>query len=138
MSQNTTRESLAPEPERTDQDRQSAPTFAGNAYDLASLGALACAAVLLFLCGTCNMGFYCLPPFAVVLGVVGLIAARQAVNPLRTRIWSWIGVGSGVLVLLLAAIAFVLYVGLILLMALASANAGPIRETIQAWTLACG
>ena len=136
MSQNTTHESLGPETKPCDQARQNGPTFAGNTYDLSSLGALACAGVLLFLCVTCNMGFYCLPGLAILLGVVGLLAAHQAVDPLRTRIWSWIGVGSGVLVLLLAAIAFVLYVGLILLMALASANAGQLREALQAWTLA--
>jgi hypothetical protein len=135
MSQDTAHAKPNLEPDHGEETDRNPATFTGNAYDLTSLVALACAGVLLFLCGTCNMGFYCLPIFAAILGVVGLIAARQAVNPMRTRIWSWIGVGSGVLVLLLAAIAFVLYVGLILLMALASANAGQLREALQAWAL---
>jgi hypothetical protein len=136
MSESTTHEQPNPESEHDEQARQNPATFTGNAYDLTSLVALACAGMLLFLCGTCNMGFYCLPPLAVILGVIGLIAARQAVDPMRTRIWSWIGVSSGVLVLLLVAVGFVLYVGLILLMALASVNTGQLREALHAWTLA--
>jgi len=124
MSQYGTHENQSPEPASSEWACRNAATFTGNTYDLSSLGALACAGVLLFLCVTCNMGFYCLPVLAIVLGVVGLLAARQAVDPMRTRLWSWIGVGSGILVLLLAAISFVLCFGLILLAALASANMG--------------
>ena len=55
MSQNKTHENQSPEPASSERACRNAATFAGNTYDLSSLGALACAGVLLFLCVTCNM-----------------------------------------------------------------------------------
>lgn len=63
-------------------------TFMGNTYDLAALGALASGALVLFSCVTCNLGFYCLPFIPLLLGLVGIVSAREAVNEERTKLWS--------------------------------------------------
>lgn len=91
-----------------------AVTFMGNTYDLTSLGALASGLLMLFICLTCNMGFYCLPFLPLALGLIGLFTARQALDSERTRRWSWVGVGVGGLMLVLMAAAIVVYVALII------------------------
>lgn len=103
----------APAPELPPGNGRPRVTFMGNSYDLAALGAVASAALLLFLCVTCNMGFYCLPAVPLVLGLIGLLAARQAVDAQRTRLWSWIGVGTGAFLLILLIVGFLLYIGFI-------------------------
>ena len=90
-------------------------TFAGNSYDLASLGAMVLGLLTMFMCMTCNMGFFCLPFLPIILGLVGLISAGQAVDAQRTRLWSWIGLGAGLFFLILLAAAFVIYVALMVL-----------------------
>lgn len=80
-------------------------TFMGNTYDLAALGALGSGALVLFSCLTCNMGYYCLPFIPLLLGLVGIVSAREAVNKERTQLWSWIGVGAGVVVIVMALLA---------------------------------
>jgi hypothetical protein len=107
-----------------ERDTRPATTFVGNTYDLASLAALAAGALLLFMCLTCNMGFYCLPFASIILGVVGLAAAGKAIEPKRTQLWSWIGVVTGSLVILLFAVTIALYLGLVFLAAFASAGTG--------------
>jgi hypothetical protein len=92
-------------------------TFQGNFYDLASLGALATGALILFSCLTCNLGYYCLPFLPIALGAVGVLSARQAVEAERTRLWSWLGIAAGGIFLLFLVAAIVLYVGFIVLMA---------------------
>ncbi|MGC9356657.1 MAG: hypothetical protein ACP5GX_02265 [Anaerolineae bacterium] len=89
-------------------------TFMGNSYDLTSVGALASALLLMFMCLTCNMGFYCLPFIPLLLGAVGLFTANQSVDEERTRLFSWIGVGSGIFVLLFVVLAIVGYFALII------------------------
>ena len=98
----------------TDQERNGPEvTFMGNTYDLTSMGALAGALLLVFLCFTCNMGSYCLPFIPILLGLIGVLTARQAVDSERTMIMSWIGIGAGVIFLLLAFIGIILYFGLL-------------------------
>lgn len=97
-----------------------AVTLMGNAYDLTSLGALASGLVVLFTCLTCGTGVYCLPVVPIVMGAVGLLAARQSVDARRTRLWSWLGLGMGGLVVLAIAVAAALYVGLIVAAVIAS------------------
>jgi hypothetical protein len=89
-------------------------TFRGNTYDLISLGSLGTAAMILFSCVTCNMGYYCLPVIAVILGAIGVLGARQAVDAERTRLWSWLGIAAGGLLLLVIVACFVLYIGFII------------------------
>lgn len=92
-------------------------TFHGNTIDLTALGAVASAVLVLLSCVTCGMSFYCVPFIPLIMGVVGLLAARQAVNQDRTRLWSWIGVGVGGLALLLILAGIVIYIAFIVLMA---------------------
>ncbi len=94
-------------------------TFMGNTYDLMSLGALASGALMLFMCGTCNMGMYCLPLFPLALGAIGLLTASQSFNEKRTRQWSWIGLGIGAVVLVLIVAGFVIYIAAFVLLAAA-------------------
>jgi hypothetical protein len=95
-------------------------TFRGNSYDLISLGSLITAALILFSCVTCGMGYYCLPVISVVLGAIGVLGARQAVDGERTRLWSWLGIAAGGFILLIMAAAFVLYIAFIILAATSS------------------
>ncbi len=90
-------------------------TFKGNTYDLAALGALSSGVLLLFSCLTCNLGFYCLPLFPLVLGLIGLLSARQSVEEERTRLWSWIGIAAGGFIVLLTIAGIVLYIAFIVL-----------------------
>ena len=102
-------------------------TFMGNNVDLASLGALASALLMIFMCLTCNMGFYCLPAVPLILGVVGLLMASRSVDAQRTRLWSWIGVGTGTIMVILLLIGILLFVGLIWLMFQYSPDTGIIQ-----------
>ena len=95
-------------------------TFRGNSYDLLSLGSLATGGLILFSCVTCGMGYYCMPVIAVVLGAIGVLGARQAVDGERTRLWSWLGIAAGGFILLIMAAAFVLYIAFIILAATSS------------------
>jgi hypothetical protein len=90
-------------------------TFRANTYDLLSLGSLITGALILFSCLTCNLGYYCLPLVSVVLGAVGVLSARQAVEEKRTRLWSWLGIATGGIVLLFVVAAIVLYIGFLFL-----------------------
>ena len=87
-------------------------TFMGNTFDLTALGAVAAAAMVIFTCGTCNTGYYCVPFFPLLLGIVGLITARNSVDSKRTRILSWIGVGTGGLFVIFLVLGLLLYIGL--------------------------
>ena len=104
-----------PAPEEAASTERPAVTFMGNSYDLASLGALGTGLLSLFMCLSCNMGFYCLPFLPIVLGLIGMLSASEAVDSDRTRTWSWIGLGAGVFFLVLMAAAIVLYLALVIL-----------------------
>jgi hypothetical protein len=80
-------------------------TFMGNTYDLAALGALSSGVLVLFSCLTCNLGYYCLPFIPLLLGLVGIVSAREAVNKERTRLWSWLGIGAGIVVIVAGILA---------------------------------
>ncbi|MGC9395755.1 MAG: hypothetical protein ACP5J4_12970 [Anaerolineae bacterium] len=82
-------------------------TFMGNTYDLAALGALGSGAVVLFSCLTCNLGYCCLPFIPLLLGLVGIASAREAIDTERTRLWSWLGIGAGVVVIVAGILAVV-------------------------------
>jgi hypothetical protein len=92
-------------------------TFRGNSYDLISLGSLVTGGLILLSCVTCGMGYYCMPVIAVILGAIGVLGARQAVDGERTRLWSWLGIAAGGILLLLMAAAFVFYIAFIILAA---------------------
>jgi hypothetical protein len=102
-----------------DTPTEPAATLHGNAYDLTAVGALASGGILLFMCLTCNMGFYCLPFLPLILGVIGVISAKRAVNREQSQAMAWVGLGSGVLVILLILAGVILYFGLVALIILA-------------------
>ncbi len=82
-------------------------TFMGNTYDLAALGALGSGVLVLFSCLTCNMGYYCIPFIPLLLGLVGVVSARESINKERTQLWSWLGIGAGAIVIVMIILAFV-------------------------------
>lgn len=88
--------------------------FKGNNYDLMSVVGVTIAGVMLFICATCNMGFYCLPLFPLVLGIIGLLTSKEAADPDRTRLLSWISIGVGGAIVLLIALIIVAYAGFII------------------------
>ena len=89
-----------------------AAIFTGNWYDLAAMGAFASGLLAVFLCLTLNYGNYCLPFLPLVLGLIGVLMARQAVNSDRARLWSWVGLGIGIALVALLVLCVVLYFGL--------------------------
>jgi hypothetical protein len=84
-------------------------TFRGNSYDLTALAALVIGIIVVLMCVTLGQAVYCLPVAAVALGIIGLVMARDAIDPERTRLWSWLGIGSGGLTILLAAALMLTY-----------------------------
>jgi hypothetical protein len=94
-------------------------TFQGNSYDLTSVVGLTTGAVVLLACATCNLGYYCLPFVPIILGIIGLVAAKDSVDPDRTKLLSWLSVGSGAIILLLIFIFVALYIGFIVFVVLA-------------------
>lgn len=105
-------------------------TFMGNSYDVTSLGALASGILVLLSCLTCGQIFYCLPVLPVVLGIVGLVMAKQSIDPERTRLWSWLGIGGGGIALIVLAFAIVAYFGFVVFVA-AMGIAGNTPTTYQ-------
>ena len=91
-------------------------TFRANGLDVTALGALASGILVLVTCLTCGQAFYCLPLLPLLLGFVGLAMAKDAVNPKRTRLWSWLGIGSGTATILLVALAIAGYLSFVLLL----------------------
>lgn len=91
-------------------------TFMGNTYDLAAYGALLSGVIVLASCLTCNTVYYCLPLAPIILGLIGVVSANQAVDARRTRTWSWIGIASGLFILLVILAGIVLYIAFIVLM----------------------
>ncbi|MCP4712378.1 MAG: hypothetical protein GY869_27465 [Planctomycetes bacterium] len=89
-------------------------TFQGNSYDLASVVGVTIGGVTLLTCATCNLGYYCLPIIPIILGIIGLISAKDSVDPERTKLLSWLSLGSGALIILLILFFVVAYIGLII------------------------
>jgi hypothetical protein len=98
-------------------------TFQGNSYDLASVIGVTAGALVLFSCFTCNMGYYCLPILPIILGIIGLVAAKDAVDPQRTKLLSWLSVGSGIIIFLLIFLFVAAYIG-IFVFAIMAENSG--------------
>lgn len=88
-------------------------TFQGNSYDLVSVVGVTIGGITLLSCATCNLGFYCLPLLPIILGAIGLVAAKDSVDPERTKFLSWISLGSGAVILLLILLFVAAYIILI-------------------------
>jgi len=96
-------------------------TFMGNSYDLTAVVAVTAGAMVAIPCVTCNMGYYCLPVVPIVLGLVGLLSAKDSVDADRTRLLSWLGIGGGALVFVLMILALLAYFGFIAVVIMAGA-----------------
>jgi hypothetical protein len=90
-------------------------TFRGNSIDLSAVSALVAAALVAFSCMTCNVGYYCLPLIPLLLGIFGLVSARESVDESRTRWMSWVGVGVGGGIFALLMIAMIAYLILVII-----------------------
>lgn len=88
-------------------------TFQGNSYDLVSVVGVTIGGITLLSCATCKLGFYCLPLLPIILGAIGLVAAKDSVDPERTKLLSWISLGSGAIILLLILLFVAAYIILI-------------------------
>ncbi|MBV9786617.1 MAG: hypothetical protein JOZ51_00465 [Chloroflexi bacterium] len=96
----------------------SAP-YVGNQKDMLSFMAMIAGAGLLL---SCIPGFSCLLPFfALIGGIIGLRGADQAINPGRTRTYSWVGIIAGA-IFLLVIIAFMVFYGALIMAALQEAS----------------
>ncbi len=100
------------EPPAAEEESNSSPkvTFMGNSYDLTAVVGITTAGITLFTCGTCGTGFYCLPLAPVILGAIGLLSLKDAVDPERTKKLSWVSIGVGGLFLALVALLVLIYV----------------------------
>lgn len=90
-----------------------AEMYQGNSYDMAALVGVISGALVLLSCGTLGLGTYCLPLLPLILGVIGLVTAKDAVNPDRTRLMSWISIGIGGVIFLLIILLVLVYAGFI-------------------------
>ena len=88
-------------------------TFQGNNYDLAAVVGVIIGSITLLSCATCNLGVYLLPFLPLILGLIGLITAKDSVNPERTRLLSWLSIGSSAVIILLILAVVILYIGFI-------------------------
>ncbi len=80
--------------------------YKGNSTDLIALIALVLGVVTL---GSCCGGFYCVPVAGVLLALAGLINARKAYDPGRTRKLSAVALAASGVVVLVIVLAFALY-----------------------------
>lgn len=84
--------------------------FQVNAHDLSAFIAMICGVIILFVCASCGLGLYLLPVAAIVMGVIGLIMAKNALNPQRASLWSWSGLGTGIITVLLVIMGIAVYI----------------------------
>lgn len=84
-------------------------TFMGNSYDLMAVVAAVTGVTVALSCLTCGTVSYCLPIFAIIMGVVGLVSARDSIDASRTQLLSWVGIGGGAIMLALLIIGMVIY-----------------------------
>lgn len=110
----------APQAKPRPDDESAEVTYRGNSTDLSAIGALASSALLILTCLTCGSGIYCLPVVPLVLGLIGVLGAKRAVNKEQTRLFSWIGIGTGGLSILLIIAGFVAYLLFVLFIVLVS------------------
>lgn len=94
--------------------------YVGNQKDMLAFLAMVAGAGLLV--SSCIPGASCLLPiFALVGGIMGLRGADQAIDPSRTRTYSWVAIVTGGLILLLF-IAIAVFYGAVIMAAIQEAN----------------
>lgn len=93
--------------------------YVGNQKDMLAFIAMIAGAGLLL---SCVPGFNCLLPFfALIGGIIGLRGADQAINPGRTRTYSWVAIVAGAIFLLLF-LAIAVFYGAFIVAALQGAS----------------
>ena len=78
------------------------PSAGGDRWALIAL-----AVSLSIVLTSCIPGFACLAP--LILGIIALVQAKNAVDPSRARTYGWIATGIGILILVFAIGAIVVY-----------------------------
>lgn len=115
----TTEDSLPIPKPSTPSEPESAPSgsggkiFQGNSYDLVAFIGVVVGGVTLLSCATLGVGQYCMPLLPIILGIVGLVSAKDSLNPERTRQLSWLSIGAGGVILLLLLIFVGFYIALV-------------------------
>jgi hypothetical protein len=74
-------------------DAQSRHPYAGNNVDLAAFAAACLGGMMLLSCVPCLNALA--PLLGLVVGIIALVEAKRAANPVRTRILAGIGVAGG-------------------------------------------
>ncbi len=82
------------------------PTTSGDRWALIAL-AVSISVVL----SSCIPGFACLAP--LIVGIIALVQAKNAVDPSRARMYGWVATGIGILILVVAIGAIAVYGALI-------------------------
>jgi Na+-driven multidrug efflux pump len=82
------------------------PTTNGDRWALIAL-AVSISVIL----SSCIPGFACLAP--LIVGIIALVQAKNAVDPNRARTYGWIATGIGILILVVAIGVVVVYGALI-------------------------
>jgi hypothetical protein len=82
------------------------PTTGGDRW-----GLIALAVSLSVILTSCVPGFACLAP--LIVGIVALVQAKNAVDPGRARAYGWIATGIGIVILLIGIGAIAVYGALI-------------------------
>jgi hypothetical protein len=96
----------APQPGFTQVPSDAQPTTGGDRWALIAL-----AVSVTVILSSCIPGFACLGP--LVIGIVALVQAKNAVDPSRARMYGWIATGIGIVILLGVVIVFAAYGALI-------------------------
>jgi hypothetical protein len=99
--------------------------YRGNSTDIVGLLAAVLGIVTLVMCGSGSYAAYCLPFVALLLGLIALSTAREAIDPARTRLLGWIGLGSGGVFVVLAVFFMLLMTMCVVLSLLGPAISGP-------------
>jgi hypothetical protein len=95
----------APQPGYATVPADAQPTTGGDRWALVAL------AVSLTVLLSCVPGVNCLAP--LVVGIIALVQAKNAVDPSRARTYGWIATGIGILILLVAVVGIAAYGALI-------------------------
>ena len=78
------------------------PTASGDRWALIAL-----AVSLSVILTSCIPGFACLAP--LIVGIIALVQAKNAVDPSRARTYGWVATGIGIVILVVAIGAIAVY-----------------------------
>ena len=96
-----------------DSDTTSKPidTHQGSdSQDIIPIMGLTIVGVVLWLLGSCGLGFICLPIAPIIMGAIGLTKVKNSVNPKRTKLLSRLNLGCGIVLTLIVILLVGAYV----------------------------